>query len=294
MRIIKLKRENPRVEIQKMDFPVIVEEQPAKGEPGGGYESFARAEEEEARRDEEMRLEAEKTRREAEQEAARAKENAAALLEEARREAEDVRGRAAREAETLKQNAAQEAEAAKKEAYSAGYASGEETGYKEGYQTGYRKGKESALEEAVNRLNMMGRVIEDLKAYRSEILSGAQNDIIRMAISVAERVLHKEIMTDPKAVVSVVKNALSKVSFKKRFVVQVNPLDLDVLEKESAEIAGALDSCESLKFRANPNVEPGGCIVQTESGDVDAQVDRQFQTIKDQVLRAVEEEKPAV
>lgn len=222
------------------------------------------------------------------------------VLEQAAREAEDIKSAAAAEAdrtreranaegEQLREQARAEGEQAKKDAFSEGYSSGEESGYKEGYQKGYSKGKDAAAEESKNGILMLNQVIDELKAYKVEILAGAQDDIIKMAMAVAERILHKEIMTDPMAVVSVVKNAIGKVSFKKQFVISVNPLDIEVLQKASSEIAALLDNVESLKFRPNAGVEAGGCIIQTESGTVDAQVDRQFQDISDKVLATIED-----
>ncbi|MEW6202606.1 MAG: FliH/SctL family protein, partial [bacterium] len=219
-----------------------------------------------------------------------AQAEAAAVVNAAQSNAQRIKEQAAQEIEALKAASAQDAENAKKEAYSGGYSTGEETGFKEGYQAGYTKGKNQSIEEIKNSLNMISRTIEELKAYRSDLLNEARNDIVKMAVNVAERVLHKEIMTDPNSVVSVVKNAIKKVNFKKQFLVHVNPLDLEVLQQQNDEIAALLESYELLKFAANPKVEPGGCIIQTESGTVDARVDRQFQEIKEQVLGALKEE----
>jgi len=137
---------------------------------------------------------------------------------------------------------------------------------------------------------MVNKVIEELESYRAQILYESKQDIVKMALAVAQKVLHKEIMTDPNTVISVVKNAISKVGFKRKFMVHVNPLDIEVLKAAGSEIVSAVDSLESLKFKPDPKVEAGGCVVRTESGTVDAQVDRQFQEIKENVLNAMQSE----
>ncbi|MFH1537388.1 MAG: FliH/SctL family protein [bacterium] len=292
MRIIKSHNEDPKPAIQLVDFPVLEEVALNDGldrdyadeisEPAGGAEESTAV----------AQAELERAQREGDQILEQAAHEADATRRDAADEAERVRQQAAEEAEQVRGQLRQEAEQAKKEAFSEGYSSGEESGYKEGYQKGYSKGKEAAAEESKNGILMLNRVTDELGAHKREVLAEAQDDIIRMAMAVAERILHKEIMTDPMAVVSVVKNAIGKVSFKKRFVINVNPLDIEVLQKASSEIAALLDSVESLKFRPDPKVEAGGCIIQTESGTVDAQVNRQFQEIRDQVLATIEEKKP--
>ena len=227
-------------------------------------------------------------RQEADQITAQARQEAEQLVAQARQEADQFAAQVRQEAENIGAQARQEAEDIKKEAYASGFSSGEEGGYKKGYEDGYTKGKATALEESTNSINMINKVIGGLENYRSEILYEARNDIVKMAVSVAEKVLHKEIMTDPQTVVSVVKHAISKVGFKKKFVVHVNPLDVEVLKAAGSEIAGLIDGLESLKFKPDPKVEAGGCVVQTESGTVDAQVDRQYNEIKESVLENID------
>jgi flagellar assembly protein FliH len=208
----------------------------------------------------------------------------------AQQEAQAVADQARQQAQAILDQARQQGEEAKKEAFASGFSSGEESGYKKGYEDGYGKGKALAMDEASQGISMLNRVIDELESYRTQILYESKQDIVKMALAVAEKVLHKEIMTDPNTVVSVVKNAISKVGFKRNFTVHVNPLDVEVLKAAGSSIAGAVDSMESLKFKPDPKVEPGGCVVHTESGTVDAQVDRQFQEIKENVLNAMQAE----
>jgi flagellar assembly protein FliH len=284
MRIIKTEElQNHRAQIITMNFAEFPEEVPEQEEAGGkgGGESQAPAQ---------PQIDMEAVHREAAAIIQKGKDQAALALQQANRESEQVRAQLQQEAQQLRAQAAAEAESNKKEAYAAGFSSGEESGYKKGYEDGYNKGKQTGLQETAAAVNMMQSVIEQLKNYHTQILTDSQTDIAKMAMAVAEKVLHKEIMTDPNTVLSVVKNALGKVSFKKQFIVHVNPLDLEVLKASGDQVKAVLDSYESLKFKASPQVEPGGCVVQTESGTVDARVDRQFAEINDTVLKALEQD----
>lgn len=220
----------------------------------------------------------------------RGKEQAQVALQQANRDIEQMRASANQEIEQLRTQSLAEAEENKKQAYASGFSSGEESGYKKGYEDGYGKGKQTGLQETIAALNMMNEVVDQLKNYHVQILNDSQKDIVKMAMAVAEKVLHSEIRMNPDAVLSVVKNALNKVNFKKEFTIHVNPLDLEVIKGAGDQIRAMLDNCESLKFKVSPQVEPGGCVVQTESGSVDARVDRQFEEIQQTVLNAIEQE----
>jgi flagellar assembly protein FliH len=239
-----------------------------------------------------LSLDLDSVRREASEIVHDARTQADGIVHAAQREAETILNAARNEMESLRTAAVADGDRIRKEAYAAGFPSGEEAGFKKGFEDGYTKGKAQSVEEVHNAFAMMNRVIDELRAYRSEILAESRKDIVKMALAVAEKVLHKEIMLSPDAVVSIVKNALSKVNFKRQFTIQVNPLDMEVIQNAGPQISAMLDHAESLQFKADPKVEPGGCIVQTESGVVDAQVDRQFQEIRESVLGALEKTEP--
>ena len=285
MRIIKTEDIKKRSgQIITMNFNEFSEESAAReaaaaggGEPAQGASA-------------QTQIDMEAVQREAANIIQKGKDQANIAISQANREIEQMHAQLQEEGRQMRAQAAADAEANKKEAYAAGFSSGEEGGYKKGYEDGYNKGKQAGLQETSGAVSMMQQVIEQLKSYHVQILSDSQKDIAKMALAVAEKVLHKEIMMDPNTVISVVKNALGKVSFKKQFTVHVNPLDLEVLKSAGDQVRAALDGYESLKFKASPQVEPGGCVVQTESGSVDARVDRQFMEISDTVLNALEQD----
>ncbi|MFA6449860.1 MAG: FliH/SctL family protein [bacterium] len=285
MRIIKTEEiENHRAQIIAMsfaEFPEEIPEQEAAETGGNGGAQSAPAQ---------SQIDMEAVQREAASIIQKGKDQAQLAMQQANRDIEQLRAQVQQDAQAMRTQAASEADANKKDAYAAGFSSGEEAGYKKGYEDGYSKGKQTGIQENAAALSMMQQVIEQLKNYHIEILTDSQKDIAKMAMAVAEKVLHKEIMTDPNTVLSVVKNALSKVSFKKQFIVHVNPLDLEVLKSGSDQIRAVLDGYESLKFKASPQVEPGGCIVQTESGSVDARIDRQFAEVHDTVINALDQD----
>lgn len=227
-------------------------------------------------------------KKEAEQIIENGKHEAGQALAQAEDQARKMLEQADAQAQQMFATAQADGDAAKKEAFAAGFSSGEEGGFKKGFEDGYTKGKSAALDEASRSLTMIVKAVEALENYHTQVLTEAQQDIVKMAMTVAEKVLHKEIMTDPNTVISVVKNAISKVGFKRHFTIHVNPLDIDVLNSAGDEIAGLVDTMESVKFKPDPKVEAGGCVIQTESGVIDAQVDRQFSEIKASVMNAMQ------
>jgi flagellar assembly protein FliH len=282
MRIIKCEEKgNHKAQIFAMNFVEFPEEAPEQ--------EFAEAQQAE-HAPQQPQIDMEAVQREAAAIIQRGKDQAQMALQQANREIEQLRAQTGQESEQIRAQGLAEADENKKQAYAAGFSSGEESGYKKGYEDGYGKGKQTGIQETAAALSMTNEVVEQLKNYHVQILNDSQKDIAKMALAVAEKVLHAEIRMNPDVVLSVVKNALNKVNYKKEFTIHVNPLDLEVLKGAGDQIRAMLDNCESLKFKASPQMEPGGCVVQTESGSVDARIDRQFEEIQQTVLNALEQE----
>lgn len=275
MRIIKFEEmQNISAAIAPMIFADLEEE----GGNGAGLDYSAATE-----------MELEKARREADKLRIDAANEAENIMQSAREDVAAMRQQLAMEQAKMREDGKVALEESKKEGFSAGYSSGEEAGYKKGYDDGYGKGKNAAMDETRGTINMMGEVLEQLKAYHSQILEDSQADIARMAISVAKKILQKEIMTDPMTVAGVVKGALSKVAFKKHFIIHVNPLDLEVIQSSGPKVKEMLINAETIQFKASPQVEAGGCIVQTEAGTVDAQISRQVSEVEQAIMTAMGE-----
>jgi flagellar biosynthesis/type III secretory pathway protein FliH len=65
-----------------------------------------------------------------------------------------------------------------------------------------------------------------------------------------------------------------------KITVRLNPKDYEKIKKNEAEFLKSLENVKSLSFREDEAVAKGGCLVQTEIGTIDAQLDTQLSAIK--------------
>lgn len=66
-------------------------------------------------------------------------------------------------------------------------------------------------------------------------------------------------------------------------IIRVNAGDLQTLQEVKSDIMASIDGIKQLTFVEDPSVPPGGCMVETESTEIDARL----QTQLDEVVRAV-------
>lgn len=193
------------------------------------------------------------------------------LLEQARRKAEAILGRAGEQAsamlEETRQQAAAEAETIKS------------TAAKEGYEQGYRSALEEARDEADKYRAQARQVLAGAEETRRQAIEGLKEEILTLAVAIAEKVLARELETHPDAVLNVAEEAVQLAGNRKYVVLWVNPAQLEICRAHRDQMAAHLPPRAELQIMADEAVEPGGCVVENEYGRVDAKLSTRWQTM---------------
>ena len=143
-------------------------------------------------------------------------------------------------------------------------------------EAAYREGREAALGEFTE-------LILDARARRDAVLAGAERDLLRLAVKLAEKIIGREVERDPAALADIVSAALRHARRDESLTVRVNPSDMAWVEAHRARLDPA-GRAHSLDVVADPRVGRGGCVIESESGTVDAQLDTQLRVLERALL----------
>ena len=174
------------------------------------------------------------------------------LLEKTRTDIASAQERAEKEAEDLKKK-----------------------GYDEGYQEGLTK-----LNEQIIALD------NEKKRLRHEM----NQLILPLALKAAKKVVAGELQTHPETIVNIVLKALEPVMQNHKITLFINKADKEALEAEKPRIKEKLEQLESLIIKERDDVSPGGCIIETETGIINATIENQWRGIEsafDRYLKSV-------
>jgi flagellar biosynthesis/type III secretory pathway protein FliH len=143
-----------------------------------------------------------------------------------------------------------------------------EAGIKKGYADGESKG----LAQLTEKLLAFGQLKERFYA-------DAEPDVIKLVMTIAEKVIGRVVLEHQDMIRSVVHQALEK-AIGDRIVVKLNPEDYRKLMEGDHEFREVIDRTRRLIFREDDAIVSGGCIVETEVGTIDAQIDTQLKAIR--------------
>lgn len=147
-----------------------------------------------------------------------------------------------------------------------------ESGRQEG-EAAARQALEAPMREALARL---AGHIEALNQVRSRLRREAEEDLVRLAVEIARRVLRRELTADPAAILGLVKAALERVDAREVIRVRAHPEDARTIEACFADIGMP----ERIEVVADQNLERGAVILETTRGQLDASVETQLQEIE--------------
>jgi flagellar assembly protein FliH len=202
--------------------------------------------------------------------------------EEVRRDAQAIIDRATSGGEAILRDAAARAKVliADAQAQSEGIAENARTiGHSEGAAAG-RSEIEAQLAQDVTSLQ---GVIDEARAQRQKIIEGAEPELVKLAMTIAERIVHEQISVDPNVVLENLKQALTRLVGSEVVTLRVNPADLDLIRTHRDELATSND-VEHLRVVEDPRVDRGGVVVETDAGTIDAKISTQIKEARRTLL----------
>lgn len=155
----------------------------------------------------------------------------------------------------------------------------------EAYAEGFARGQEAGHAAFIESVGQAAQVLEQAGAAMAEarerFLGSLETELLELTKAAAERVLRREVRTDPELIRTTIRAALESLLDREHFTVYVNPKDLEVLREHDADLLGRFDAALGIEVVEDEDIEPGGCRVESEEVHVDARTDVQLQRVLD-------------
>ncbi len=204
------------------------------------------------------------------------------------RESKHVLREAKERAQQIMQQAEQEAATLVASATDRGFAEGKDRGLAQGREEGRKAGRAEAIGEFTPQLADLQvaftAAFEQWEADRNSMLLAAREDVLRLALAVAEKVTHRIIQTDSTVIGDQLAEALALLVAPRAVTVAVAPQDRALVESMLPELIDKINTCTHAAIRDDPSVTRGGCVISTGAGRIDATIERQIQRIVDTLL----------
>lgn len=155
----------------------------------------------------------------------------------------------------------------------------------QGLAQGIRAGEES-YRAKLARLESLSSALQQ---ERAEFFSRIEPELVRLSIAIAEKVIARELELRPDTVLDLLRTALKRIRDRENLRISVNPRDLEHVKQARDDLISAVDGLRKLEISEDRRVGPGGCVIESPSGTLDARINTQL----DEITRALTDVMPA-
>ena len=164
------------------------------------------------------------------------------------------------------------------EFYCKGFADGERSGLEQGERTG----TENAMRRLDTLLETLGRTAEEMQRLQADSARTCEWELVQLALAVAAKIVEREIRMDSGAVAAIVQSALNRVQHADHITIRLSPADLERLNGVRAKMLDTLaGGGKGVRFEADDSIRDGGCMVESDRGDVDARIEQRFRVVEE-------------
>ena len=112
----------------------------------------------------------------------------------------------------------------------------------------------------------------------------AEVSVVKLALAIADRIVKREVSIDKDLVLRQIHEATKRVVGVERIKLRVNPQDEEYMREHRSAILSTTDAVRELVVEGDDTIERGGCILESDSGNVDALIATQFERIEAALL----------
>ncbi len=148
-----------------------------------------------------------------------------------------------------------------------------------GYEDGLARGR-AEMQVRINELNQriarLDSILKLLSRPLEQLDGEVEKQLTLLALTVGKQMVRRELKTDPAQVIAVIRESVSRLPAAARDIrVHMNPEDATVVR----EHLSTPSSDRAWSIIEDPAMQRGGCIVRTDTSQLDARLDSRLNAI---------------
>ncbi len=159
----------------------------------------------------------------------------------------------------------------------------QEGAYQEAYRLGLEEGRKEAFEkvsaEISERMESMDMLLNAIKEMKKEMASFNESHLIQLTFQMATRLAKTELHNNNEAMVQILRDAVSLSQDEENITVRVSQGQFEFLEELKKETGREFEFIKRIRFEPSPEVADGGCIVETNYGEVDSRLEQRIEQL---------------
>jgi flagellar assembly protein FliH len=163
----------------------------------------------------------------------------------------------------------------------------EKDSFARGISEGIRTGAEQVRKESIKSIEALQIQLKEVATLRKSILENAENDILALSVSIAEKILQQEVASNRDTVQNILKAAMKNILDRDNIKVRLHPQDFHYMMDKKEDFLQGFDGIKNIVFEEDVGISQGGAVIETQFGEVDARIDRQFAEVRNMLMSSI-------
>jgi flagellar assembly protein FliH len=145
-------------------------------------------------------------------------------------------------------------------------------GYQLGYEQGHAEGMAAGEAQLAPLVQRLSALLNGIHENHTAFYRAAERQVVDLALQIAQKVVERELENMPDLAINVIRAALEEMDVRTAIRVRVNPDDFEVLQRRWSSVVPSGVSSERIELQPDERIQPGGGVIETTHGQVDAQL----------------------
>jgi flagellar assembly protein FliH len=156
----------------------------------------------------------------------------------------------------------------------------EREAYEQGYAQGLKDGTEFGRKSMLVTQEQMEKLFSELRTLPAQVLQDYRNWLVASCLAISKHVIQKELRTRPQVLLKLIQTLLAEVETEQSLTLTLHPKDLALLTRHANFTLPAEGSERSIVVKTDPELERGGCRIESDIQLIDAGIDTRLAQIE--------------
>jgi len=156
----------------------------------------------------------------------------------------------------------------------------------EAYLLGKQEGAEKAEKRFGDTTKAFTAALEELSQLRESILKNSADDMLRLVLAIVEQIIPCAVSLNPEIIHHTIVKALQASVDSDVYHIKVHPDDMAMVMEKKPLMLASISGLKNITVEPDESIARGGCMVESELGEVDATIESQLEEIRAKIIKA--------
>lgn len=163
--------------------------------------------------------------------------------------------------------------------------------WEEGFQAGFSEGFETFKAENAEMTGHILSLFKELQGLRLGIFQEYENQVVKLAMLIAKKVVHNELKTDKELVLQMIRDTMSNFEGVGSVRVKINPIEYEFILAHQSDLQSFLDEDQVIKVRPDSGISAASALIESDFSRVHLDLKKQFIDIEEQLQDCADDRK---